>query len=101
MATKSKSDWTKASESYYSAKKTAKEQDAKASHLSSRNVRETYGLGFYQSKSETEAAEYSRKRRVAMADSEADAANTRASQASKKMDEISKRPPMSKKWIEK
>lgn len=78
---------SKAAEAYASAKKTAKEQDEKASHLSSRSVRETHGVGFYVSKKESEAAEYSRKRRVAMADAEVDYANVRAAQARKKMNE--------------
>ena len=103
MATKAKrqtkeeiSAWAKVSNKYYDAKYEAKQADDKAKSLSGERGRANHGIGYY-SNPEMEA---SRKKRLAMADSEHESANVRAAQAENEMKNFGKRPPTSKKWTE-
>ena len=95
MATRK--NWSEASTHYYDAERSGRKAEEKAKNLSGERGRADHGIGYY-SNSEMEA---SRKKRLQMADSEVDVQRERQKRASKEMDEISKRPPMSKKWIEK
>lgn len=89
--------WSEASTHYYDAERSGKKAGEKAKSLSGERGRADHGIGYY-SNPEMEA---SRKKRLQMADEEVDVQKERQDRAKKEMDEISRRPPMSKKWVEK
>lgn len=101
MATKKKNDWTQADEDAYQKRQSRKREAAaqienaekKARSLSDPSNRLMMTLNYLGGKEKGDAVEASRKKRLEMADADAESGRERYKEAS--------RPPMSKKWIEK